>query len=439
MTHKWKEKEPNPKDFLEARNGDHAITPFECDTCIFRKLRKKSPDDKREQDRLLLVMIRRANLDAFWSRARSTVNQNTQRIKLTLKLSELMGLDGPYEHEGPYPYYDHCGYEIAATTLMHSRRPGRHDNTHTQFATIRHGRGTFSSHVRASPLSNTHHFSLVDQKGKYIRISRDKCGSLWYHRFMVGLKIRMGSIWKPNKGLSHKLLMAVIEKTEEKIGEIEDSISGEDKSRWIVFSAYMIVAYVLSLRGNEALMLDLGGIRKCLEVDREDHFVVVLWGKLKGETAYRAHNIPCINVTKSGINVKFTIERLIAVKEDERCVKGPAISDKNGFLLSTGELDQYLHEILMDLYEVDPSYFPPSITSVEDILGYYRCYRTWRRTSVLRAHEEKVGTRDINIVNKWEQAGGPEKGAKNTSQPMMMHYAEFELLKKPFKRYTYEM
>ena len=29
----------NSLDFHEARNGDHTICPFECDVCIFRKLR----------------------------------------------------------------------------------------------------------------------------------------------------------------------------------------------------------------------------------------------------------------------------------------------------------------------------------------------------------------------------------------------------------------
>lgn len=99
---KWKEKDQNPNDFHEARNGDHAITPFECDTCIFRKLRKKSPNKKREQDKILLMMIRRANLDAFWLRARAIVYQNTQKIKHAIKISDMLGLDGVYKHVGTY-------------------------------------------------------------------------------------------------------------------------------------------------------------------------------------------------------------------------------------------------------------------------------------------------------------------------------------------------
>ena len=109
MDKRWKQKEANPNDFHEGRNGDHAITPFECDTCIFRKLNRRDPIANGQQDKLLLIHIRRMNLDALWSRARSTVNQNTLRVKQTLKFSHSLGLQGPYEHHGPYPCLDHCG------------------------------------------------------------------------------------------------------------------------------------------------------------------------------------------------------------------------------------------------------------------------------------------------------------------------------------------
>ena len=218
----------------------------------------------------------------------------------------MLGLDGVYEHVGPYSFFDHFGYEMATTTLLYLRRLGRQDNTYTHFATIRHDRGSFSSHVRATPHSNVHHISLVDQKGEYARIAHDKCGSLWYFRFMVGMKTRMGGIWKPNKELSHQLLKSVIEIAEQKINEIDRGTSEEDRPRWIVFVAYIAVSYVLSLRGNEGLVLDLEGLRNNWQHDRGDHFVIALWGKLKGETAYRNHVIPW-----SGIKVKYIVQRLL--------------------------------------------------------------------------------------------------------------------------------
>jgi hypothetical protein len=53
---------------MDARAGDHLFCPFECDGCSFHRLRGEAPDGRSHQDQILLSYIRRANLDAFWSR-----------------------------------------------------------------------------------------------------------------------------------------------------------------------------------------------------------------------------------------------------------------------------------------------------------------------------------------------------------------------------------
>ena len=97
----WDRKTRDSKYFHQGRDGDHILVPFECDLCIFRKLRKVDPSSEIEQDNLLLECIRSSNLDAFWSRARSTVLQNKRMVKSLLDLSELVELTGSYEHEAP--------------------------------------------------------------------------------------------------------------------------------------------------------------------------------------------------------------------------------------------------------------------------------------------------------------------------------------------------
>ena len=127
--------------------------------------------------------------------------------------------------------------------------------------------------MRASPVSSMNHLSLVDTKGKYQRIDKDKCGSLWFSSFMTGLKIRMGSTSKPNRGMSNKLILLMIGQVEEKIVE---SQSTEDRNSWIVFAAYAVISYVRSLRGNEGMLLNLEGLRKHWNTDRKEHFIVIL-------------------------------------------------------------------------------------------------------------------------------------------------------------------
>jgi hypothetical protein len=50
-------------DFRVARDGDYFMVPFECDTCMFRKLCSRLPIDTLESDTRLLKAIRRDNLD----------------------------------------------------------------------------------------------------------------------------------------------------------------------------------------------------------------------------------------------------------------------------------------------------------------------------------------------------------------------------------------
>ena len=51
--------------YLSARNGDHMMTPFECDLCIFVKLKGRYPSDIDKKDKKLVACIRRINLDPF--------------------------------------------------------------------------------------------------------------------------------------------------------------------------------------------------------------------------------------------------------------------------------------------------------------------------------------------------------------------------------------
>jgi hypothetical protein len=147
----WGRKKPKKGDYLKARNGDHFMAPFECDLCVFRKLKKSDPTSGDQQDDLLQACIRRMNLDDFWSRTKDMVNGNRDKLADTLTLSNLVGLRGPCVHDGPYPDYDHCSYEVTIDMLLMSRRPGRNSKSHLQFDTIRKLQSAYGNQVRSSP------------------------------------------------------------------------------------------------------------------------------------------------------------------------------------------------------------------------------------------------------------------------------------------------
>jgi hypothetical protein len=133
----WGNKHRSPDKYLVGRDGDHLLVPFECDLCIFRKLRRCNPWPTSEQDRLLLACIRQISLDAFWSRATSTILVNRDKIRQGLALLQLVGLDGPYVNYGSMPPTDTFGYEVAIQTVLASRRAGKYSESYTQWYSIR--------------------------------------------------------------------------------------------------------------------------------------------------------------------------------------------------------------------------------------------------------------------------------------------------------------
>jgi hypothetical protein len=259
MEKTWGRKSRSKDDYLLARNGDCTLVPFECDLCIFRKLKKtKAPNPSNPQHALFLSCIRRMNLDAFWSRSTITVHGQRDKLKQGLVLSLLVGLDGPYSNDGPYPSFDHVGYEVAIQMLLMSRKKGIHSPTHLQFDTIRKLRTVYANHLRAAPQSNKVTLSLGDQKGRYTRFTYDKCASLWFYRFLEGCSHRMGQIWRTNQALSNELLLeALLSQIEERI---ESARTGRDENRWMTLHTLTVTTYVLSLRGPKGFLLDLNGL-----------------------------------------------------------------------------------------------------------------------------------------------------------------------------------
>jgi hypothetical protein len=93
-----------------ARNGDLLITHFRCNLCVFRNIQKQNPKARKPTDELLLCCNRRSNLDALWSRERSTVTLNASAVCKGLKLSRRVDLRDPYEPSVPMPVVDITGH-----------------------------------------------------------------------------------------------------------------------------------------------------------------------------------------------------------------------------------------------------------------------------------------------------------------------------------------
>ena len=118
-------------------------------------------------------------------------------------------------------------------------------------------------------------------------------------------------------------------------------------------------------------MLDLDSLNCHWNCNNGSFFIIGLLGKIKGEHNNRAHLIPCINTTSSGIEVKKVVQRLLVEKSILGFKNGPAISDMKGRIHAEQDMDDLLIEILEEIYNKDKTLFLPKITSRELLQDYY--------------------------------------------------------------------
>ena len=107
------------------------MTQFLYDLCVFCILKGREPDG-RESDTLLLEVIVRATLNAFWSRAPTTVSRNRAMIKRNIKQLSVVGSEGPYCDPKSSPFNNLCSLETAISVLLDSQGKGTYATSHKQ-------------------------------------------------------------------------------------------------------------------------------------------------------------------------------------------------------------------------------------------------------------------------------------------------------------------
>jgi hypothetical protein len=150
---------------MHARDGDHLLTPFQCDLCCFRNLQGRDPMPQDPRDDLLLCCLRRANLDAMWGRESHTVQAALWAMRQLMTQLSLVGLDPKLPPLGPYHVSDSFRMRVAIGMLLKSLFPGRHNSTYQQFETIRKLRAGYSNVFMAS-LQGTQSLRTVGGQGQ---------------------------------------------------------------------------------------------------------------------------------------------------------------------------------------------------------------------------------------------------------------------------------
>ena len=303
-----------------------------------------------------------------------------------------------------------------------------------QCFTVRSFRMVYSNFVCAAPQSNVQPWSLGEPSGRYSRFGANPCGSLWLTRFMERMKIRMGQIWLPNRALSNNLRDEFFHQFQMRV---DGEVDLESKHRWIVFQSYVICGYVVSLQGPEGFLLDLDGLNRNWVEEGSDYVVIALLGKVKGESHDRAHLLPSVLVTDSGLDVRGALKSLREVKASLEINDGPAISSMDGNMWRPRDIDDMIHEILVDIFHSKRFLFPANITDPGLVQKHYQCYQTFRRSSDTRSLEQKVSQADIDVVNRWKRVEAAK--GKVPGMSMQQRYDQFDQQLDPFLRYTQAM
>lgn len=388
------------KRFREARPGDHTMRMFQCDTCQFQNCYFRNPNNKVASDELAMCCIRRANLDAFWSREPATVRNHVNEVRFQIKYGDQLNLD-MFEELGPWELGDHMGMKQAIGILLRSREPGRNGFT-VKFSTTRKARGVFTRVAHASPTSKRNQTFAKDRNK--LTITHATTYGEWFSSFMEGVLARMGQITRQDRAISIEEMLALQEGFEKTWNH-----EGYDIDLNVLEAAvFALTTYVGSLRGYETVKIHLPTlIEKLKEASTSGgldsqlpYYGIPLIGRFKTEAGERAFVIPMASETASGLQpLLWTIRLINKLKMEGEYDRSWMLAKQAGSSQQAG-MNKYEKEIFGRLRKIQkerPDLIPESVDVDQD----YGLARMFRRGATTRARIAGVNSDDINAQNRW--------------------------------------
>jgi hypothetical protein len=411
-----------------ARNGDWLIAPFQCEHCHFINIYNRVDLTDSEHDKLILLYIRRANLDMFWSRTDSTVRSNLSSVKEILKMSQELDMPVPLSTLGPWPLEDVVGMRLAIIELKKSQgkdRPNAISSTHLQYATVRRLRGAVSCVSDAAYQGNCTTLTMKSLKGDVYHLHQGVTQSRFFERFSLRMKVRMGQCTRRNFPIKSNMVGAVLDRMKDMISAIGGNAEHERRRLLILAGAFIAVLFGGSMRGNEGLMLDGDQLGRhiMLGTDHElPHVLAPMYGYWKGEDGERFHIVPIISVSRTGIEFRWWLEQLLVCldKEGNLGKGGPAFCNLDGSLIRGSRLEGVIVDVMVSIQDEQPgdSPFPKSLNIPED----FGIYRSFRRGSTTEAADQDISEFTIKLVNRWERYERSRGRLPNMG--IMEHYLE---------------
>jgi hypothetical protein len=378
------------------------MTPFQCELCLFRNIRKMSPRPNSEIDKWTLTCLRRANLDSFWATRPSTVLANLREARHVMRCSSYIDLENPLQDfpRGPFPLQDIFGAGMAINLLQRSLDPGRNSAT-IQFGTCRKMRSFYSNYVHTTPFG-TGLSSMTDGK-RSSHFTASPTNTPWFKRFMDGFHGRLGDVVIQDQALSIDVLLGL-----QDVLELAWMAATAVQDMTTLFEVATIGAAVTSgygsgLRGEELsharLRQTLLFSKQGLQHPRRPHVLLSLLGRFKGVIGRKCHQVPLVPITRSGIQIQLWLSRLLSCYATRKITTGPLFraTPTSSVAARTKDLDVLFHRYLQMVQQK----YPKLIQAEVDVPVIYSLRRSLRRGSTAQARNQKVPKDIILLNNRW--------------------------------------
>ena len=371
------------------------------------------------KDKLLLLNIRRANLDAFWGRATSTVRNNTNGIKKYWKLSfDTLGINESLPKMGPFPIKDLWGMRTAVTILQRTLDPGRYQDT-IQFDTARKLRSVFSNCWGSSLHTLTQGVMAKETMKTYVTECPTFC--LWFERFIKGLHSRMGDDRRPDIAICSPLMKQLISRIEVDYMLEESEIT----KRFICRAAlFYMSAYFGALRGEEVnrilrrYFINLN--EETLNLASNPHVVLPMFGNFKGEQGLpRCYLRRVVKISKTGLDIGIWVIRACHYERDANTKYLFAFAD--GSKQKGGVFEEYLFRKLEDIQREEEGMIARGI-KVRDGYGISRSFRRGATTQATNTDNKECSPNDIERNNRWRKED--RAGTKHADLDMLQLYTD---------------
>jgi hypothetical protein len=374
-----------------------------------------------------MALIRRVNLDVFWSKETSTVLGMFRTFEQGLQSALHLGLKPSFlQPRSTWVLSDKVGFGEAMIILWHSLKRGKTTESNQQFDSIRKLRSLASNMSSARPQGTMDGVSFRD-KGKVLSLNRSGVDSALFGRFIKGCEKRMGRTVRQDMGLSIPILSKILANLE---SDLQEDQSKARKRQIVMLGACLVIGFCDALRGNEIFLVEASHLCQYAKKGREHqppHVVIPLMGRFKGETGERNVIRLLAYTTASGIQIGKWVDRLvkilIAEGKDSMETPGPAFCDERGFVLSSSEMNDWFHAELIRVQESHSDLIQNDL----DVTEIYNIHRSLRRGATSRASELNYTETMINLNNRWRKTQ-TNKG-KGGLQKMSQLYVEVSLIR----------